>query len=175
MKMNPPKKIQKQTDQKISKKTKNKLEAKILRFLSYKSRTVSETREAGHKYLRNYKSLSKAEKEQLINEILEPLKEAGYLDDVDYAASYIREQKQRSLPRGPYYIFSFLRTKGLERDLIQKSLEENYSDEDQEKCIRNLIRKKNDKPKDKLIAYLLRRGFSKHLVYRLVDSNHKNH
>lgn len=155
------------------KKIQGKLASKLLRFLSYKPRTEEETKKAAKKYLAKY-SLSDRDEKNLISTVLKPLKNAGYLDDEDYAYTYIMEQQRRPSPRGPYYIFQFLRKKGLSRDIIQKSLDKHFTPGKEKECINILIEKSHYESSAKLKAYLLRRGFSKHLVYSLVDSNGKN-
>ncbi len=155
-------------------KAKEELSSKILRYISYKSRTSYECNTAAAKYLSSY-SLNSSEKKELIQEVLTPLKEAGYVDDEDYAKSYILEQKERTLPRGPFYVSKFLKNKGVVQNVIKRSLDKNYTAEEERICIKKLISKKGDKTRDKLVNYLLRRGFSKHLVYDLVDSKGINH
>lgn len=166
---------QKKKQQKPSspEKIKSKLEAKILRFLSYKARSISETYEAGYKYLRRY-SLSEEEKESLVSAAVKLMQDAGYLDDHDYVISYINEQKRRTSPRGPYYISQFLRTKGVKGKLIKELLQKHYSPEEELVGIKKLAEKKKGKEPHKLINYLLRRGFSRDLVYSVVDRNSKS-
>ena len=156
------------------KKIKSELNSKILRFLSYKPRTVSEIEVASRKYLKKY-DFELCEIESLISEAILPLQKAGYLDDVDYAYSYILEQQQRDSPRGPSYISRFLGRKGISRELIKQSLEKNFPIEKEELCIHKLISKRENIPQPKLINYLLRRGFNKGLVCHLVDTTYKNH
>lgn len=167
-----PKKKNPQSKSPDPKKIESNLEAKLLRYLSYKPRSVQEMVDAGHKYLSRYDLDPKAKK-ALINKKIEELKKLNYLDDIDYARSYIQEQIRRPTPRGPFYIFRFLITKGISREIIQKLLDELFPPEIQEKCIRRIQEKKEGEDPKRLIAYLLRRGFDKRLVYSLVDRNSK--
>jgi SOS response regulatory protein OraA/RecX len=155
------------------KKIKNSIESKILGFLGHKPRATNEIQKAGMRYLQGY-ALTSQEKESIVSEIISSLKKMDYLNDVEYVYSYIIEQQQRKLPRGPRYIYGFLRKKGVSTELIKHSLEEHFPREKEIACINKILSCK-DIPSAKLAVYLLRRGFSGDLVYSFIDSNSKNH
>jgi regulatory protein len=153
-----------------SKTIKSELEAKILRYLSYKPRTRSECVNKAKDYLQEF-DLTSSEEESFTNKVLEPLEEAGYIDDMEYVRAYIKEQQHRSSPRGPYYARRFLFQKGLSKEIIDRGIKKYYPKAKEKESIKKLIKRKGNKSKPKLINYLLRRGFSKNLVYSIVDSN----
>jgi regulatory protein len=151
----------------------DKLENCLLNYLSHKDRTVHELEVRGKRYLEKYTSLEKQEIGNLINKAIQHTKELGYVDDSAYAKTYIQEQKRKSLPRGPYYIRSFLFRKGVDRDLIDLSLDKYFSSEEEKEAVKQVLEKKSFKDRNKASQYLLRRGFSHDIVYGEVLRRYK--
>lgn len=90
------------------------------------------------------------------------LEQYHYLDDEDYAKTYIETHGAR---KSRQELSQFLSRKGIERQLIKELLEE--SQPDSQDAIRAILKKKRyyDRPDDlqakkKLSDYLMRRGFS---------------
>lgn len=91
------------------------------------------------------------------------MKESRFLDDLEYACSYVRTyQESRSRRR----IFDDLRGKGVPEDMIEQALSE-YYESDEREMIRALLQKRgydrdrNDpKERAKMYRYLSGRGFS---------------
>ena len=149
------------------------LKSSVIHFLSYKPRTSFEIRSFAQRYLKKI-NFPVEEQGSLIEDILFSLKEFRYIDDLDYAQSYILEQQQRPSPRGPKYVYQFLSRKGIPQDIIRVSLETHFPEEKERLCIEKILAKRKGSP-DKMIQYLLRKGFTFGLVYALVDTTGENH
>ena len=102
--------------------------------------------------------------EDVCEKVIEELKKYGYVDDYDYALSYIND-RIRLNPRSSYAIRTELRQKGVKDSVITEALEE--ADIDETSGIKRLIEKKtggdldmDEKEKKRLIDFLMRRGYS---------------
>lgn len=91
------------------------------------------------------------------------VKSFGYINDYEYARSFIESRKERKSRRE---IYMQLVGKGVSRELIDEAFEEGYEREDSTEAIRRLLEKKhydreNTTPeeKKKIMAYLVRKGF----------------
>lgn len=91
------------------------------------------------------------------------VKSFGYINDYEYARSFIESRKERKSRRE---IYMQLVGKGVSRELIDEAFEESYEREDSTEAIRRLLEKKrydreNTTPeeKKKIMAYLVRKGF----------------
>lgn len=87
-----------------------------------------------------------------------------YIDDKRYALSYIQNQSGR---KGRARIQMELRRKGVPQEYIDQAFQEMEEETDTEAMIRELVQKKrrgqgpmDEKEKQKLYGFLLRRGFS---------------
>jgi len=163
----------KQKENSQNRRVYNNLKSGVIRFLGHKPRTSFEVKSFAKKYLEKT-DLPEEEHSALIEEVLSLLEESRYVDDLDYAKSYILEQQRRPLPRGPRYIYQFLSKKGLSPNVIRSSLETHFPEEKEKFCIEKILFKKKDTP-HKLIQYLLGKGFNSNLVYTLVDTTGENH
>lgn len=123
------------------------LYAKILNFLSYRPRTVKEVRD------RLYKYEVKDETQQ--NFYIEKLRSRGYLDDVAFAQWFVTSRAQNR-PRSLRHLMLELTSHGISRDIVSQVLQ----GLDDAQALRDQISKKSSLPKEKLLAYLMRRGFS---------------
>ncbi len=104
--------------------------------------------------------------EKLFNEIVNKLKEYKYIDDREFAKSFV-SSRLRNKPRGKSVLVSELISKGVSKDIAQEVCNENITDE------LDLIRKTFEKKyrnqtfdinNQKMIAYLFRKGFSWDLI-----------
>lgn len=86
-------------------------------------------------------------------DVVEKLKGRGFINDEDYARSYIG--RSRDSKRKIEYNLSL---KGISRELMADIFSEGEHDEKEE--IRKQLRKVINKEKDKQIAYLMRKGFN---------------
>ncbi len=112
--------------------------------------------------------------EDICAKVIEELKKYGYIDDMDYAESYISDRLKLN-PRGRYALKMELRQKGVKDSIIERALDNAQIDESI--YIKQLIIKKrydihdmDEKEKKKLFDFLLRRGFS----YGIIKDTIKN-
>ena len=117
---------------------------------------------------------------------IEKLEEFGYLNDLNYAISYI-ESKTYGKNRISYNLFQ----KGIDRSTVEKAYltldegkEENIDDEKLEKLIDKNSRKINSsnsqdekklKEEQKLIQYLARQGFSLDKIFKKLKEYKENY
>ena len=108
--------------------------------------------------------LKKFPKPRLVETTIKRLKELDYLDDEKFAALWI-EYRLNFKPKGRFLIKRELLAKGVDENLIEKTLQVVYNRNIEKKELANLFNsRKNRYPSDKkgerrLIGYLLRRGF----------------
>lgn len=102
--------------------------------------------------------------EDVCEKVIADLKKYGYVDDYDYALTYIGD-RIRLNPRSAFAIKTELRQKGVKDSIINSALEEAGIDEIGD--IKRLIEKKtggvddlDDRERKRLIDFLMRRGYS---------------
>ena len=123
---------------------------KVFKYITYKKRTEQEVR----------KKFKDQIEEQMLEEIIEYLKEAKYLDDYEFIEKQIREYmnlKTLSIKEIKYKLLS----KGLERKLIEKYIENNCEElnEYERKCVEKIKTKKADLSEEEIKQYLYRKGY----------------
>ena len=101
--------------------------------------------------------------EEAAEEAIAYVKSFGYLNDWEYARSFIEGRKNRKSRRE---LGAALCQKGIGREEAERALEEFYDTEDSEAAVRELLRKKKFDLKtadyvqtQKMAGYLLRKGF----------------
>ena len=102
---------------------------KVFKYITYKKRTEQEVRNKFKGQI----------EEQTLEEIIDYLKEAKYLDDYEFIEKQVREYmnlKTMSITEMKYK----LATKGLDRKLIEKYIDDNYEQlrEYEQKCIEKI-------------------------------------
>lgn len=103
-----------------------------------------------------------------INLVIEKLIEKGYLDDEKFAKFFV-ENRFRKKGASPRRLREDLQKKGISQDIIDSVLAD--SERTPESEIQKIIEKKYHKyPPDKLVAYLVRQGFSYSLAKSSVES-----
>ena len=116
----------------------------------------------------------------------EKLEELGYLNDLNYAMSYI-ESKTYGKNRVSYNLFQ----KGIDKDIVEKAylaLEEEREENDEDVKLEKLIEKKGKKvnvnnerdekkikEEQKLIQYLARQGFSLDKIFKKLKEYKENY
>ena len=146
-------------------------------LISLKDRTKKEVRLKLEEKFWNKDAVSKA---------IEKLEEFGYLNDLNYAISYI-ESKTYGKNRISYNLFQ----KGIDRSTVEKAYltldegkEENIDDEKLEKLIDKNSSKINSsnsrdekklKEEQKLIQYLARQGFSLDKIFKKLKEYKENY
>ena len=128
----------------------DKQETKVFKYIMYKKRTEQEVR----------KKFKGQIEEQMLDEIIEYLKEAKYLDDYEFIERQVREYinlKTLSIKEIKYKLLS----KGLDRKLIEKYMDNNYEElnEYEKKCIEKIKLKKSDLTEEEIKQYLYRKGY----------------
>ena len=154
---------------------------KILNFVAYKPRTVSEVM---RKFDSVYISLLKTniilsdQNEERDRQITE-LKTLGLLNDLEYAKSYIKEKTYGTKPISKRFIETFLLKKGVGRGTIEEAFTEVLFNNDSEKeAAQRLLDKKikalhnlpSKEIKQRVTRYLLGKGFPSEIVFPLVDT-----
>lgn len=135
--------------EKLEEFEKNK--TKVMNYIIYKKRTEYEVRQ----------KFSRVIEEKTLDEIIEYVKEAGYLSDNDYIDRAVNEfmsLKNLSI----FEIKNKLFTKGIDRDKIDDYIQEHREEleEYEEKSKENIIAKKSNVMDDReLKDYLYKRGF----------------
>ena len=115
--------------------------------------------------------------DEVIDKAIEYVRSFGYIDDVRYASDYIRYHSSQG--RGKNRIRLDLRAKGISDESFEKAWDENAElglipavDEE----ITKLLQKKHFDPdmersdKDKIAAYIMRRGFGAEDIFRVMRS-----
>jgi len=149
---------------------------KIINFIAYASRSHSEVENRLNKYLYK-KELSEEDADEIKTRIKHTLEDLKLLDDEQYARSYVEGRIRSGKPLSKRKISEFLFKKGISRELTEEVLKL-FTEEIELVAINELIDKKlvtlrvgnSRKNRQKLISYLLNKGFSPHLVYPAVDT-----
>jgi len=137
---------------------------RALNFLSFRPRSSAEVR----RYL-----TEKGVDTSLVEPVIARLTQAGLLDDAAFAHSWV-ENRQQFNPRGRRVLRQELMQKGIERDVIEAVLP---ADEEEASPALAIARRRaaalagQDYPRfrQKLSAYLLRRGFDYEVVSDIVS------
>ena len=128
----------------------DKQKTKVFKYITYKKRTEQEVR----------KKFKGQIEDEMLDEIIEYLKEAKYLDDYDFIERQVREYmnlKTLSIKEIKYKLLS----KGLDRKLIEKYIENNNEElnEYEQKCVEKIRAKKKELSEDEIKQYLYRKGY----------------
>ena len=124
---------------------------KVFKYITYKKRTEQEVRNKFRGQI----------EEQMLEDIIDYLKEAKYLDDYEFIEKQVREYmnlKTMSITEMKYKLAS----KGLDRKLIEKFIENNYEElkEYEQRCIEKIkLKKAGTMEEQELNQYLYRKGY----------------
>ena len=134
----------------------DKAKTKVMTYILYKKRTEQEV----------INKFSKTLEENLLHDIIEYVKEAGYLSDVKYIERTIEEYKAlKNLSRKE--ISYKLYAKGIKKDLIEDYFS-NHQEElwDYELASANniAIKKKNTMDENEIRNYLRRKGYREDII-----------
>lgn len=135
---------------------KDKLKTKVLKYIMYKKRTEQEVR----------RKFSNIEDEDLLDDVIEDLKENGYINDDSYierAVSEFVNLNNLSLKELKYKLMN----KGLKKDLIEDYFY-NHSEELEQYEINSakniILKKSNNSEEQEIIEHLLKKGYKIDLV-----------
>ena len=124
---------------------------KVFKYITYKKRTEQEVRNKFRGQI----------EEDMLEEIIDYLKEAKYLDDYEFIEKQVREYmnlKTMSITEMKYK----LATKGLDRKLIEKYIDNNYEELQQyeQRCIEKIkLKKAGTMDEQEIMQYLYRKGY----------------
>ena len=131
----------------------DKEKSRVLKYILYKKRSENEIRT----------KFSKTIDENMLEDIIEYLKEAGYINDKDFIERTVNNfiiLKKLSIKEIKYKLMA----KGLEKNCIEDYIYENREEleEYEKKSASNIIYKKQGTmEKEELINYLLKKGYKK--------------
>ena len=139
-----------------------------LKLLDRRRRTESELRG---------KLTAQEHESDCIEAVLLRLKDAGLVNDRAYAEAYVRDG-QSLRGHGRQRLARDLRARGIDRDLVDQVLDEQYPREDEAGVALTLARKRvarltgpaDEAARRRLAGYLQRRGLSARAVWAAVDA-----
>ena len=128
----------------------DKQKTKVFKYITYKKRTEQEVRNKFKGQI----------EEEMLEEIIDYLKEANYLNDYDFIERQVNEYmnlKTLSIKEIRYKLM----TKGLDRKLIEEYIDKNYDslNEYEKKCIEKIKQKKKELTEEEIKQYLYRKGY----------------
>ena len=155
-----------------------RLQDKAFKFLSFRPRSEKEIKDYLFRKgrLKEIKSdIEKSQYESSIQEVIKKLKKIGQVDDYEFSKWWL-EQRYNFSPRGEILLKAELRSKGIEKNLIDELLQNDT--EMQVRSATKAVEKKiklyqkldEKKFKDKIEQFLARRGFGWNVVKQTVDS-----
>ena len=124
---------------------------KVFKYITYKKRTEQEVRNKFRGQI----------EENMLEDIIDYLKEAKYLDDYEFIEKQVKEYmnlKTMSITEMKYK----LATKGLDRKLIEEYINKNYEElkEYEKKCIEKIkIKKFGTMEEQEIEQYLYKKGY----------------
>lgn len=139
----------------------DKAKTKVMNYIMYKKRTEYEVKN----------KFSKILEENLLNDIIEYVKEAGYLSDTQYIERTILEYKALSnLSRKEikYKLYS----KGISNNLIEDYFSEHQEElyEYELKSAKNIfIKKKNTMDEEEIKNYLRKKGYTEEILKEITS------
>ena len=139
----------------------DRAKTKVMNYIMYKKRSEYKVRN----------KLNKVLEENLLNDIIEYVKEAGYLSDTEYIKRAVDEFKAlNNLSRKEikYKLYS----KGIENSLIEDYFLEIKDDlyEYELKSARNIfVKKKNTIDEEEIKNYLRKKGYREDIIKQVVE------
>lgn len=134
-----------------------------LRYLSYRPRSEKEV----HDYLKEKQKRAKGLTDEFVFQIMAKLQEYKFIDDSQFVKFWV---EQRTIYKNkPVRIIEYeLKQKGISQDLINENLRRENAKESDLESAKKLAAKKMDfyrnldssKRREKVMNYLLRKGFS---------------
>ena len=139
----------------------DKAKIKVMNYIMYKKRTEYEV----------INKFSKILEENLLNDIIEYIKEAGYLSDtlyIDRAVAEFKALNNLSRKEIKYKLYS----KGIENSLIENYFSENHEElyEYELKSAKNIVIKKQSTiDKKELENYLRKKGYREDIIKEAME------
>lgn len=141
----------------------DKMKSKVLKYVLYKKRTEQEVR----------LKFSKELEENILDDIIEELKENSYIDDSNYIERTISEfvnLKSLSIKEIKYKLYS----KGIRSSLIDDYISKNIEElqEYEKKSAYKLVGKKRSvMEEDEIRIYLLKKGYQEENIQEVLKEN----
>ncbi len=138
----------------------DKLKTKVLKYILYKKRTKNEI-------LQKFSN----EDQEILEEIISYLEEAGYINEQEYIEKSIREfmnLKNLSLQEIQYKLLA----KGLEKEKIEDYISEHKEelDEYEMKSAKKIIQKKQSIQEiEEITEYLRKKGYRKQMIQKAIE------
>lgn len=114
----------------------------------------------------------------VIEETMKYVKSFGYVNDKEYARSFILNRKNKKSRKELHMLLS---QKGLSEEILEEIFEEVYDDNSSKEAIKALIMKKKFNPeiatykdKQKMFAYLTRKGFCFEDIRQVIQIDGQN-
>ena len=139
----------------------DKLKTKVLKYILYKKRTKNEI-------LQKFSN----EDQEILEEIISYLEEAGYINEQEYIEKSIREfmnLKNLSIQEIQYKLLA----KGLEKEKIEDYISEHKEelDEYEMKSAKKIIQKKQSIQEiEEIIEYLRKKGYRKQMIQEAIEN-----
>lgn len=140
----------------------DKFKSKVLKYVLYKKRTEQEVRQ----------KFSKEIEENILNDIIEELKENSYIDDNNYVERAVSEfvnLKSLSIKEIKYKLYS----KGVSSNLIDEYISKNIEDMleyEIQSAYRIYTRKRKDMSDDEIRLYLLKKGYRDESIKEAINN-----
>jgi regulatory protein len=138
-----------------------------LDFLGYRARTIQEVRDrlVRHGY-----------DGKIIEEVIDELIRDGFLDDEDFALRWARD-RMKNKPLGERLLRRELRLKGVDEEIIDRTVAATYEDLDTEELAAELLRSREGRyrhldaqtARRRMADFLLRRGFDRREAWEAVN------
>ena len=113
--------------------------------------------------------------QDIVEEAIAYVKSFGYINDMEYARSFIDGRKGRKSRKE---LYAALCRKGIAREEVEQALEEYYDEEDSRDAIEAILRKKKFDPetadyaqRQKIGGYLMRKGFRYDEIRHVLQMN----
>lgn len=135
------------------------------RILGIRSHSVAELTE---------KLLKKQDDTEIVEQVIQELRERRYLDDASFASEFI-ESTLRRRPIGRFLLLQKLKQKGIAEDVLQDALDERYPAEREQELAAELVSKKagilaarGKNTPEALGRFLDSRGFPTQLIWEII-------
>lgn len=158
---------EKQIEEILFSEEKKKAKIRALNFLSHRDRSEKEIRT---------KLMDVGFSGQIIELVVEDLKKISLIDDEKFAVNF-GKTKLIARPMGEFLLKRELYQKGISNELIEKAIEQVYSERKQDEIARELAAKRKKqlqnvgelKAKKRINDFLLRRGFNLEIIIQIIE------
>lgn len=112
--------------------------------------------------------------EQMVEAVVERLKQQKYLNDTRYAESYSSNRKENQ-KFGRLRVMTDLKARGIHGDVIDKAVNTAYSETDEAELAKKFLQRKRTRPPAdekataRIFRMLLRAGFGSRTAYRVLN------